>query len=153
MREHFENGVIRWEQNVKNKKGHSVTGGLKMGVNVAAHTRHIFLGSAPPGTLKAIGPIVLYSMVYDILEEGSYILCKHDSAPALVENVLAAGCVLQIPGRFSHWHGMVNNIIICLLRCFFTKFVIGLLIEGFHWPKIQKLGLFWANLCVNKDLV
>ena len=42
-------GVIRWEQNVKNKKkGHSVTGGLKMGVNVAAHTRHIFLGSAPP---------------------------------------------------------------------------------------------------------
>ena len=26
-----------------------MTGGLKMGVNVAAHTRHIFLGSAPPG--------------------------------------------------------------------------------------------------------
>ena len=25
-----------------------MTGGLKMGVNVAAHTRHIFLGSAPP---------------------------------------------------------------------------------------------------------
>ena len=24
-----------------------MTGGLKMGVNVAAHTRHIFLGSAP----------------------------------------------------------------------------------------------------------
>ena len=46
-------GIIRWEQNVKNKKGsfpggHSVTGGLKMGVNVAAHTRHIFLGSSPP---------------------------------------------------------------------------------------------------------
>ena len=34
---------------MKNKKGgHLVTGGLKMGVNVAAHTRHIFLGSAPP---------------------------------------------------------------------------------------------------------
>ena len=34
---------------MKNKKGgHSVTGGLKMGVNVAAHTRHIFLESAPP---------------------------------------------------------------------------------------------------------
>ena len=43
-------GVIRWKQNVKNKKrGHPVTGGLKMGVNVAAHTRHTFLGSAPPG--------------------------------------------------------------------------------------------------------
>ena len=26
-----------------------MTGGLKMGVNVAAHTRHIFLGSAPLG--------------------------------------------------------------------------------------------------------
>ena len=25
-----------------------MTGGLKMGVNVAAHTRHIFLGSASP---------------------------------------------------------------------------------------------------------
>ena len=47
-------GVIRWEQNVKNKKGgHSVTGGLKMGVNVAAHTRHIFLGRAPPGVVTA----------------------------------------------------------------------------------------------------
>ena len=34
---------------LKRKRGHSVTGGLKMGVNVAAHTRHIFLGSAPPG--------------------------------------------------------------------------------------------------------
>ena len=38
---------------MKNKKGsfpggHSVTGGLKMGVNVAAHTRHIFLGSPTP---------------------------------------------------------------------------------------------------------
>ena len=41
-------GVIKWEQNLKKKGGHSVTGGLKMGVNVAAHTRHIFLGSAPP---------------------------------------------------------------------------------------------------------
>ena len=41
-------GVIRWEQNVIIKRGHSVTGGLKMGVNVAAHTGHIFLGSAPP---------------------------------------------------------------------------------------------------------
>ena len=29
-----------------------MTGGLKMGVNVAAHTRHIFLGSAPPGRLS-----------------------------------------------------------------------------------------------------
>ena len=47
-------GVIRWEQNVKNKKGviqwqARLGGGLKMGVNVAAHTRHIFLGSAPRG--------------------------------------------------------------------------------------------------------
>ena len=43
-------GVIRWEQNVKKGGGgHSVTGGLKMGVNVAAHTSHIFLGSTPPG--------------------------------------------------------------------------------------------------------
>ena len=25
-----------------------MTGGLKMGVNVAAHTRHVFLGSAHP---------------------------------------------------------------------------------------------------------
>ena len=25
-----------------------MTGGLKMGVNVAAHTRHIFLRNAPP---------------------------------------------------------------------------------------------------------
>ena len=32
----------------KQKGGHSVTGGLKMGVSVAADTRHIFLGSAPP---------------------------------------------------------------------------------------------------------
>ena len=32
------------------KRGHSVTGGLKMGVNVAAHTSHIFLGSAPRAT-------------------------------------------------------------------------------------------------------
>ena len=31
------------------KGGHSVTGGLKMGVSMAAHTRHVFLGSAPPG--------------------------------------------------------------------------------------------------------
>ena len=43
-------GVIRSEQNVKIKRGHLVTGGLKMGVSVAAHTRHIFLGSAPPPT-------------------------------------------------------------------------------------------------------
>ena len=37
-----------------------MTGGLKMGVNVAAHTRHIFLGSAPPGCkdlLKSIESI------------------------------------------------------------------------------------------------
>ena len=26
-----------------------MTGGLKLGVNVAAHTRHVFLGSAHPG--------------------------------------------------------------------------------------------------------
>ena len=32
----------------KEKEGHSVTGGSKKGVNVAAHTRHIVLGSAPP---------------------------------------------------------------------------------------------------------
>ena len=31
------------------KWGHSVTGGLKMGVSVAALARHIFLGSDPPG--------------------------------------------------------------------------------------------------------
>ena len=30
-----------------------MTGGLKMGLNVAAHTRYIFLGSAPPG-LQAV---------------------------------------------------------------------------------------------------
>ena len=30
------------------KEGHSVTGSLKMGVSVNAHTRHIFLGSGPP---------------------------------------------------------------------------------------------------------
>ena len=36
-----------------------MTGGLKMGVNVAAHTRHIFLGNAPPpGTeLEDSGPV------------------------------------------------------------------------------------------------
>ena len=31
-----------------------MTGGLKMGVNVAAHTRHTFLGSAPPPELRAL---------------------------------------------------------------------------------------------------
>ena len=30
-----------------------MTGGLKMGVNVAAHTRHIFLESAPPPRVKS----------------------------------------------------------------------------------------------------
>ena len=35
----------------KQTGGHSVTGGLKMGVNVAVHTSHIFLGSAPPGSI------------------------------------------------------------------------------------------------------
>ena len=35
--------VIRWEHNVKNKKGVIQW----QGVNVAAHTRHIFLGGAP----------------------------------------------------------------------------------------------------------
>ena len=45
-------GVIRWEQNVKNKKGviqWQEVWKWEMGVNVAAHTRHIFLGSASPG--------------------------------------------------------------------------------------------------------
>ena len=43
-------GVIRWEQNVKNKKEAIQWQAVwKMGVNVAAHTRHIFLGSAPRG--------------------------------------------------------------------------------------------------------
>ena len=42
------------EKNVK-KGGHSVTGGLKMGINMAAHTRHVFLGSAPG---DRFGPIV-----------------------------------------------------------------------------------------------
>ena len=31
------------------KKDHSVIGGLKMGVSVAAHTHHIILGTAPLG--------------------------------------------------------------------------------------------------------
>ena len=40
-------GVI--EENVKNKKGVIQWQAIwKGGVNVAAHTRHIFLGSAPP---------------------------------------------------------------------------------------------------------
>ena len=39
---------------MKNKKGgHSVTGGLKMRVNVVAHTRHVLLGSAPPPTCQS----------------------------------------------------------------------------------------------------
>ena len=38
---------------MKNKKGgHSVAGGLKMGVNVTAHTRHLFLGSDPRGSIQ-----------------------------------------------------------------------------------------------------
>ena len=59
-------GVIRWEQNVKNKKGHSVTGGLKMGVNVAAHTRHIFLGSAPPRKMTPL--VVNVDPLFDYIE-------------------------------------------------------------------------------------
>ena len=41
-------GVIRWEQNVKNKKGVIQWQVVWKWVNVAAHTRHVFLGSAPP---------------------------------------------------------------------------------------------------------
>ena len=51
--------VIKWESILKMgslgeskmwkiKRGHSVTSGLKMGVNVTTHTRHIFSGNAPP---------------------------------------------------------------------------------------------------------
>ena len=42
-------GVIRWEQNVKNKKGVIQRQEVwKWGVNVVANTRHVFLGSDPP---------------------------------------------------------------------------------------------------------
>ena len=52
--EHFINGVIKWEsilkmgiirwgQSVKNKKGSLSDRRFEMGVNVAAHTRHVFL--------------------------------------------------------------------------------------------------------------
>ena len=49
VREHVENGGHSVRATCeKIKGGHSVRGGLKMGVNVAAHPRHVFLGSAPP---------------------------------------------------------------------------------------------------------
>ena len=55
MREHLENGGSLSESKMRKiKRGHSVTGGLKMRVNVAAHTRHIFLGGAP-----GVGPFFL----------------------------------------------------------------------------------------------
>ena len=41
-----------------------MTGGLKMGVNVAAHTRHMFLGSAPPGGTLQFKLIL--SLVFDV---------------------------------------------------------------------------------------
>ena len=47
-----------------------MTGGLKMGVNVAAHTRHIFLGSAPGSSTPSqttirVPPRLLLSLVCD----------------------------------------------------------------------------------------
>ena len=43
-------GVIRWEQNVKNKKG-SLSDRFENGVNVVVHTRHVFLGRASRGVI------------------------------------------------------------------------------------------------------
>ena len=43
-------GVIRWEQNVKNKKGFAQWQVWKW-VNVVVHTRHVFLGRAPRGVI------------------------------------------------------------------------------------------------------
>ena len=49
-----------------------MTGGLKKGVNVAAHTRHVVLGSAPPGKfvpdIKFIGQSAL-GIAFEILGE------------------------------------------------------------------------------------